>query len=105
MSIFRWIGRLLSALALVTSFLSTSSAPLAASLDSMNAASVSTATLAPQSGARAAIVVEYPSGRILYQKNAHARLAQASTTKITTAILALEYGKLNDQVVVSPQDL
>lgn len=59
----------------------------------------------PQIGAKAAIVVEYPSGRILYQKSSHTRLAPASTTKILTAILALEYGKSNEVVTVSPQDM
>src|SRR5215203_5955065 len=36
---------------------------------------------APEIGARAAIVVEYPSGRIVYQKDARTRMAMASTTK------------------------
>ncbi|HKP51583.1 MAG TPA: D-alanyl-D-alanine carboxypeptidase family protein [Chloroflexia bacterium] len=59
----------------------------------------------PEIGARAAIVVEYPSGRILYTKRAHDQLAPASTTKILTAILALEYGKLDDLVAIMPDDL
>ena len=59
----------------------------------------------PEISARAAIVVEYPSGRILYTKDEHARLAPASTTKIMTAILALEYGKLDDLVTATPDDL
>ncbi len=61
--------------------------------------------VAPEVSARAAIVVEYPSGRILYQKAAHDRLAPASTTKILTAILALEYGKLDEVVTVDPEDI
>src|SRR5207253_5149512 len=44
------------------------------------------------------------SGRVLYEKSIHTRLAPASTTKILTAILALEYGKLNDVVTVAPRD-
>ncbi len=59
----------------------------------------------PEIGARAAIVVEYPSGRILYSRSAHDRLAPASTTKILTAILAIEYGKLQDVVTVNEADL
>jgi D-alanyl-D-alanine carboxypeptidase (penicillin-binding protein 5/6) len=59
----------------------------------------------PQPDARAAIVVEYPSGRILYQKAAHARLPEASTTKIMTAIVTIEYGNLNDVVTILPSDL
>lgn len=61
--------------------------------------------VAPEVSARAAIVVEYPSGRILYQKTAHDRLAPASTTKILTAILALEYGKLDEVVTIAPEDI
>lgn len=59
----------------------------------------------PEIGAKAAIVVEYPSGRVLYSKAAHERRAPASTTKILTAILALEYGKLDDVVTIEPDDL
>jgi D-alanyl-D-alanine carboxypeptidase (penicillin-binding protein 5/6) len=59
----------------------------------------------PQVSAKAAIVVEYPSGRILFEKNSHSRLAPASTTKIMTAILALDYGKLDEQVVVTQRDM
>jgi D-alanyl-D-alanine carboxypeptidase len=59
----------------------------------------------PEIGAKAAIVVEFPSGRILYTKDAHERRAPASTTKILTAILALEYGKLDDVVGIVPDDL
>lgn len=59
----------------------------------------------PQIGARAAIVVEYPSGRVLFAKNEHAQLAPASTTKILTAILALEYGNLDGSVTIQQSDL
>src|SRR5438067_952938 len=59
----------------------------------------------PEIGARAAIVVEYPSGRILYSKAMHDRLAPASTTKILTAILTLEHGNLDEQVTAAPEDL
>jgi serine-type D-Ala-D-Ala carboxypeptidase (penicillin-binding protein 5/6) len=59
----------------------------------------------PDVPAKAVIVIEYPSGRILYEKNSHARLAPASTTKIMTAIMALDYGRLNEQVVVTQRDM
>src|SRR3712207_1820228 len=59
----------------------------------------------PEIGARAAIVVEYPSGRILYANAMHDQLAPASTTKIMTAILALEYGKLDESFPVIGEDL
>lgn len=60
---------------------------------------------APDISARAAIVVEYPSGRILYSKSMHDKLPPASTTKILTSILAIEHGNLDDTVTVDPADL
>ncbi|HUP27784.1 MAG TPA: D-alanyl-D-alanine carboxypeptidase, partial [Chloroflexia bacterium] len=59
----------------------------------------------PQVTARAAIVVEYPSGRVLYSKAAHDHLAPASTTKILTSILAIEYGNMDDDFVAADEDL
>ncbi|WP_010284337.1 D-alanyl-D-alanine carboxypeptidase family protein [Bacillus timonensis] len=51
--------------------------------------------------AKGAILIEQESGRILYEKNAHQRMRIASITKIMTAIIAIESGKLNDMVKVS----
>ncbi|HYP18773.1 MAG TPA: D-alanyl-D-alanine carboxypeptidase family protein [Chloroflexia bacterium] len=59
----------------------------------------------PEISARAAIVVEYPSGRVLYSRAMHDQLAPASTTKILTAILALEYGKLDEVFTTTDEDL
>jgi hypothetical protein len=50
--------------------------------------------------AEAAIIVDGESGAVLYAKSAHTRLAQASTTKIMTAIVAIENGRLDDRVTV-----
>jgi D-alanyl-D-alanine carboxypeptidase (penicillin-binding protein 5/6) len=55
----------------------------------------------PAIRAGAAILVEEVSGMILYAKNEHQRRAPASTTKILTAIVALEKGDLEDVVTVS----
>ncbi|MDP4095104.1 MAG: D-alanyl-D-alanine carboxypeptidase family protein [Bacillota bacterium] len=55
----------------------------------------------PVINALAAIVVDTCSGRILYQKNAFTRRAIASTTKIMTAIVALENCNLDEKVTVS----
>lgn len=55
----------------------------------------------PAIRAGAAILVEEVSGMILYAKNEHQRRAPASTTKILTAIVALEKGNLDDVVTVS----
>lgn len=51
--------------------------------------------------ARAAVLMDARSGRVLFEKNGAERLPMASTTKIMTCILALEYGKLEDYVEVS----
>jgi len=64
-------------------------------------ASTSTELKPPKIEAGAAIVMDMKSGRVLYEKNAHARKAKASTTKIMTAIVALERGNLEDKVKVS----
>ena len=54
--------------------------------------------------ARAAVLMDAATGRILYQKDADLRLPPASTTKVVTAILALESGKkLTDSITVSKE--
>ena len=45
---------------------------------------------APLTGARAAILLEAETGRVLFEKNADERLAIASTTKIMTALVVCE---------------
>lgn len=51
--------------------------------------------------AGSAVAMEYESGRVLYEKNARVKRYIASTTKIITAIVAIEKGNLNDTVTVS----
>lgn len=52
--------------------------------------------------AKAALLMDAATGRILFQKDADLRLPPASTTKVMTAILALESGrKLNETLTVS----
>ncbi|MEI2358282.1 D-alanyl-D-alanine carboxypeptidase family protein [Mesobacillus zeae] len=51
--------------------------------------------------ARSAILMDQQSGRIIYEKDAHSVRRIASITKIMTAILAIESGKLDDRVKVS----
>jgi len=52
--------------------------------------------------AESAILMDYTTGEILYQKNATIRKAPASTTKIVTALVALERGDLHQTILVSP---
>ncbi|MBQ2326151.1 MAG: D-alanyl-D-alanine carboxypeptidase [Clostridia bacterium] len=55
----------------------------------------------PTINAKAAIIGETKTDTVVYEHNADDILYPASTTKIMTAILALEYGNLNDTVIVS----
>ncbi len=48
--------------------------------------------------ARSAILIEAETGKVLYAHNAHERLPMASTTKIMTALVALEQGNMADIV-------
>ena len=52
--------------------------------------------------ARSAVLIEADTGRVLYEHNAHEALPMASTTKIMTALLALENGDLQDAVTAGP---
>ncbi|MBM7854449.1 D-alanyl-D-alanine carboxypeptidase (penicillin-binding protein 5/6) [Desulfohalotomaculum tongense] len=58
---------------------------------------------APAITAQAAVLMDAETGQVLYDKNMHQRRPQASTTKIMTAILALESGKLDQVVEVTPK--
>jgi len=51
--------------------------------------------------ADAAVLIDASSGQVLYEKQADKKRAPASTTKIMTTILALEYGNPGDIVTVS----
>ncbi len=48
----------------------------------------------------AAIVLDEKTGTVLFEKNADQKLYPASTTKVMTLLLALEYGHLNDIVTI-----
>jgi len=54
-------------------------------------------------GARAYMLMESTTGRPLAEKNAQEQLPMASTTKIMTAILAIEEGDPNEVVTVSKE--
>ena len=51
--------------------------------------------------AAAAVLIDWQTGRILWQKNAFQPRDPASTTKVLTALIALEKAKLSDQVKIS----
>ena len=54
---------------------------------------------------KAAIVIDVNSGAILYEKNIHKKIYPASTTKILTAIVAIENANPNDIIDVSQNAL
>jgi D-alanyl-D-alanine carboxypeptidase len=54
--------------------------------------------LAPEVSARAAVVIDDASGAVLYSKDAFTPLPPASTTKVATAIVAIEHGGLETDV-------
>ena len=53
-------------------------------------------------GARAGIVIDAATGAVIWERRPHLRLPIASTTKILTAILALEHLRADDVVKVDP---
>lgn len=55
----------------------------------------------PALSAHAAILIEAGSGDIIYEKNSREKLPMASTTKIMTALVALEEGDLSKTVQVA----
>ena len=60
-----------------------------------------TVSAEPGVSAQAAILMDADSGRVLYAKNEHNRQSMASTTKIMTALLALESEQLEQPVTVT----
>lgn len=55
----------------------------------------------PAVRAKAAVVVDFKTDKIILAKNLHQKLPIASLTKIMTAIMVLEYADLEQEVVVS----
>lgn len=49
------------------------------------------------------ILIDANTGRILFEKNPHVKMPMASTTKIMTALVALEYGNLEDEVIITKE--
>ena len=59
---------------------------------------------APNVSAASAVLMDAGTGRVLYEKDGHTRRLIASTTKLMTALVALESGhSLDEAVTVAPQ--
>ena len=61
------------------------------------------ATRAADVSARSAILIEADTGEVIFEKNSHERLPMASTTKIMTALVALENEDCDKKISVSPK--
>ncbi len=59
------------------------------------------ASTEPTINARSAIVMDFDTGTILYEKNAYRKRPMASTTKIMTGIVAIENCSLDEDVTIS----
>ncbi len=70
----------------------------AASLFTCQANAVSTS-------AASAVLMEQRSGRVLYEQNGDEERLIASITKIMTAVVALEYGRMQQEYTVTAQDM
>lgn len=57
----------------------------------------------PGVSSEAAVLIEWETGTVLYSKNAFRRMYPASITKMMTALLAVENGRLDDLVTVSQE--
>ncbi|WP_416197942.1 MAG: serine-type D-Ala-D-Ala carboxypeptidase [Sporanaerobacter sp.] len=59
----------------------------------------------PEIKAESAILMDAKSGRILYSFNPHEKLPMASTTKIMTALIAIEEGDMEDIVEIGKESV
>lgn len=64
---------------------------------------ISAESKAPEVSAKACVLIEEKTGKILFEKNSSEKLPMASTTKIMTTLLCLESGSLDDQFVVDSE--
>ncbi|MCM1544908.1 MAG: D-alanyl-D-alanine carboxypeptidase [Ruminococcus sp.] len=68
----------------------------------MTAVSVSAVNM-PEVSAKSAILINGETGEVVFEKDADARRSMASTTKIMTAVLAAESGRMYDTVNVTAE--
>lgn len=57
----------------------------------------------PEISAKAAVLMEARTGKVIYEKNSTLKLSMASTTKIMTVLICLESGNLDEEFTVDPQ--
>ena len=57
----------------------------------------------PHTTGQSSVLMDGGSKRILYEQNSREKLPMASTTKIMTAIVALENSKLDEKITIAPE--
>lgn len=75
-------------------------ASVAVLLCAFSAQSFAASEKTPEVSAKSAVLIEAESGSIIYEKNSDEKLPMASTTKIMTALVALEHGDMEKNVEV-----
>jgi len=60
-----------------------------------------TVSAEPNINSRYAVVLDGTTNRVLYNKNGYEETANASTTKIVTALVAIKYGNLDEKYTIS----
>ena len=60
---------------------------------------------AVSTSAASAVLMEQRSGRVLYEQNGDEERLIASITKIMTAVVALEHGRMQQEYTVTAQDM
>ncbi|MGE5589773.1 MAG: D-alanyl-D-alanine carboxypeptidase family protein [Bacillota bacterium] len=98
MIITRWLARGLAFLLLLGSM---GPGPVRAASPQSTARDPADASRPPKVLADAAVLMDGRTGKVLFDKNGRRKMAPASTTKVMTAILAIERGNLDDVVEVS----
>ena len=93
MLMFKKIVRIVLCVSLVLSLLISASAK--------QIPKIPTSVPAPSLSAESAVLIDASNNAIIHEKNAHARMAMASTTKIMTALVAAENCDLDKAVSVS----
>lgn len=99
-------SRLFALFAVVLAILAAALPPLsafAAGSDERAAGLLSGVRVFPSVSAKSAVLAEVGSGEVLFEKNADERLPMASTTKIMTALVALEHAA-PETVVTVPRE-
>lgn len=57
----------------------------------------------PRVSARSAALIELESGRLIFGKNENEQRPMASTTKIMTSLIAIESGRLDEEIVITDE--